>query len=236
LLKLQLIKTIAILLFYCVLLLPTIVQANERLEDGFHINLEGYEECSFGSFNQLGYKITPLAQLYFTILQKEEEWVNEPSLYIKGEKGYVHLWKKDGTNVLYRVEKQMSGALKGMWKIVDVKREKINRIPVPKTLLKEALIERLTEPIAKAIEIKYKPRLWSRGAERILNIEKDEVNFFLYVTVQVETFEGAHNPPYGEETITFRINGSEIQVVDFKHRDIPKEEWTKLELRSRFDF
>lgn len=71
----------------------------------------------------------------------EQEWVNEPRLYIKGEKGYVLLWKKDGTNVLYRVGKQTSGALKGMWKIVDVKREKINRIPVPnlKRLLTIAL-------------------------------------------------------------------------------------------------
>lgn len=234
--KLKFNVIMAIIFFFCVLLLPTIVQANEGKEEGFSINLEGYEEFSFGSFNQIGYKITPLAQLYFTILQMEQEWVNEPRLYIKGEKGYVHLWKNDGTNVLYTVEKQTSGALKDMWNIVDVKSEKIKRIPVPKTLLREALIERLTEPIAKAIETYYKPRLWSRGAEKIIKIEKDEVNFFLYVTVQVETFEGAHNPPYGEETITFRINGSEIEVADYTHRDIPKEEWTKLELRSWLGF
>jgi hypothetical protein len=58
-------------------------------------------------FNQQGYKITPLAQLYFTIIQLEEEWIDEPRLYIKGNKGYVHLWKADGTNVLYTVEKQL---------------------------------------------------------------------------------------------------------------------------------
>jgi hypothetical protein len=56
----------------------------------------------------------------------------------------------------------------------------------------------------------------------------------LNVTVQVQTFEGAHNPPYGEETITFQINGSQIKVVDYKHRDVPKEEWTKIELRNSY--
>lgn len=219
---------IAFVFFISILWLPAGVKASD---DGFTINLEGYEEYSFGSFNQLGYKITPLAQLYFTILQMEQEWLNEPRLYIKGEKGYVHLWKKDGTNVLYTVEKQTSGPLKDMWKITDVKRGKIKRIAVPKAILKEVLIERLIEPISNAIETYYKPKLWNRGAEKILKIEKDQVNFVYYVTVQVETFEGAHNPPYGEETITFQIRGSEIKVVDFTHRAIPKEEWTQLQLR-----
>lgn len=57
-------------------------------------------------------------------------------------------------------------------------------------------------------------------------IERDETNFNLNGTVQVQTFEGAHNPPYGEETITFQIQDNQIKVADYKHRDIPKEEWT----------
>jgi len=208
------------------------VQKGNNGSMNFDIDLTGYRLYGFGDFNQLGYKITPLAQLYFTIIQLEEEWIDEPRLYIKDNKGYVHLWKEDGTNVLYTVEKQTSSPLKDMWKIVDVKRKKINRIPVPKQLLKEALIERLVDPISKAIETYYKPKLWDRGFEKILKIERDETNFNLNVTVQVQTFEGAHNPPYGEETITFQIQGSQIKVVDYKHRDIPKEEWTKIELRN----
>lgn len=117
-----------------------------------------------------------------------------------------------------------------MWKIVDVKRKKINRIPVPKKLLKEALIERMVDPIYKAVESYYgEPKLWYRGDEKVLTIKNDEGDF--YVTVQVMTFEGAHGPPYGEETITFEIKGSHIKVINYKHRDIPKEEWTKLQLR-----
>ncbi|MEC1373954.1 DUF3888 domain-containing protein [Heyndrickxia oleronia] len=211
----------------------TVQKGNNDSKD-FDIDLTGYQLYAFGDFNQLGYKITPLAQLYFTIIQLEEEWIDEPRLYIKGNKGFIHLWKKDGTNVLYTVEKQTSGPLKDMWKIVDVKRKKINRIPVPKELLKEALIERLVDPISKAIETNYKPKLWYRGFEKILKIERDEENSNLNVTVQVQTFEGAHNPPYGEETITFQIRGSQIKVVDYKHRDIPKKEWTKLELRNSY--
>ena len=93
----------------------------------FDINLTGYELYSFGDFNQLGYKITPLTQLFLGIIQTEGEWIDEPRLYIKGNKGYFHLWKADGTNVLYTVEK--SG---DFWRIIDVKRKEINRIPVPK--------------------------------------------------------------------------------------------------------
>lgn len=211
--------------------LATVQKGNNDSKD-FDIDLTGYQLYGFGDFNQLGYKITPLAQLYFRIIQMEQEWIDEPLLYIKGNKGYVHLWKKDGTNVLYTVEKQTSGMLKGMWEVIDVKRKKIDRIPVPKTLLKDALIELLVDPIRKAIETYYKPKLWIRGFEKILKIEKDEHENDIYITVQVQTFEGAHNPPYGEETITFQITGSKIKVVDYKHRDIPKEEWSKLELRN----
>jgi hypothetical protein len=206
------------------LLLPFTAQA--QTNEYFDIDLTGYEGHVFGSFNQLGYEITPLAQLYFRIVEQEQEWIGEPRLYTKGNKGYLHLLKKDGTNVLYQVEKQTSGELKGMWEVVDVKRKKINRIPVPKPLLQEVLISRLLDPISTVVD-----RPWYRGNEKILKIEKDEHTMTYYVTVQVITFEGAHNPPYGEETITFRVKGSEVEVLDYKHRDIPKEELGKLKLR-----
>lgn len=74
----------------------------------------------------------------------------------------------------------------------------------------------------KAIEEYYQLKLWYRDDEKILKIKKDESNNVYYVTVQVQTFEGPHNPPYGEETITFQIKGSEIKVTDYKHRDIPR--------------
>lgn len=224
--------TVVIIISFLSFFLPDSAKAapqqNFSMVNGFDVNLTGYEQYSFGSFNQIGYRITPLANLYFRIIQEEHEWIDEPRLYIKGNKGYIHLWKKDGTNVLYKVEKQPDG----MWKVLNVQRKKINRIPVPKKLLKEALIERLVDPISKAIDTYYvKPKLWFRSDEKVLKIEKDKHNYILYVTVQVQTFEGAHNPPYGEDTITFKIKGDKIVVSDFKHRDIPKDEWSKLHLR-----
>ncbi|WP_164670069.1 DUF3888 domain-containing protein [Virgibacillus doumboii] len=213
------------------ILLSFTVQAeegNSNVNKEFNMDLTGYKQYSFGSFNQLGHEITPLAQLYFRIVQREQEWIEEPRLYIKGKKGYVHLWKKDGTNVLYQVEKQTND----MWEVINVNRKKIDRIPVSKKHLKKALIERLVEPISKAIHNYYgEYKLWSRSFEKVLKIDKDKHDNLLYVTVQVQTFEGAHNPPYGEETITFRLKGNEVEVVNFKHRDIPKEEWKRLELR-----
>ncbi|MCH1626731.1 DUF3888 domain-containing protein [Fredinandcohnia quinoae] len=208
-------------------------QANEQQDNSnyFKVDLTGYEVYSFGDFNQIGYKITPLSQLFLGIIQTEQEWIDEPRFYIKGNKGYFHLWKKDGTNVIYTIEKQTSGDLKDVWKIVDVRRKKINRIPVPKKLLKDALIERLVDPIFNAVDSYYgEPKLWFRGDEKVLKIKnyKGGIN----VTVQVMTFEGAHNPPYGEETITFQISsGGNVKVLKYKHRDIPENEWTKLQLR-----
>jgi len=227
------IATSTIIIGFLSFALPFTVLANtkkDKINKDFDINLTAYDVYGFGSFNQIGYEITPLAQLYFRIIQEEEEWIDEPRLYIKGNEGYVHLWKKDGTNVLYKIQKQTSGMLKGFWDVIEVKRKKIDRIPVPKNLLNEVLIERLAEPIREAVNTYYgESKLWNQ--EKVLKIEKDEQNYVFYVTVQVRTFEGAHSPPYGEETITFRIKRSEIDVIDYKHRDIPKEEWTKLKLR-----
>ncbi|WP_028401673.1 DUF3888 domain-containing protein [Ectobacillus panaciterrae] len=202
---------------------------NDSNLDYFDIDLTGYRLYSFGDFNQIGYKITPLAQLFFSIIQIEHEWIDEPNLYIKEDKGYLHIWKEDGTNILYTVKKG-----KEYWDIVEIKRKKINRIPVPKELLKEVLVNFLSENISKEINNYYKkPKLWYRGLEKVLKIEKDEKNYIFYATVQVRTFEGAHNPPYGEDTITFQIDGSNIKTINYKHRDIPKEEFNKIELRLR---
>ncbi|PFZ31555.1 hypothetical protein COL66_11905 [Bacillus wiedmannii] len=226
--KIKIIGIICLLSF----LLPcisaqAIVKYENEINEYFDIDLTGYELYSFGDFNQIGYKITPLTQLFLGIVQTEGEWIDEPRLYIKGNKGYFHLWKEDGTNVLYTVEQKS-----GFWKIIDVNRKRINRIPVPKKFLKEVVMNLLIEPISKEVEKYYKePKLWDRGSEKIVEITKDEANDILYVTVQIQTFEGAHNPPYGEDTITFRIKGNEIKPIQYKHRNIPEEDLKKLKLR-----
>lgn len=39
------------------------------------------------------------------------------------------------------------------------------------------------------------------------------------VVVQVETFYGPHNPPYGIETITFHFQYDEVKLINFQHTD-----------------
>ncbi|WP_407656594.1 DUF3888 domain-containing protein [Lentibacillus cibarius] len=225
-------KHIVVFMSLLTVFMPYTVHAEEQTPstaEEFDIDLTGYQQYPFSSFYQLGNEITPLAQIYFGIIQKEQTWMENPRMYIKGNKGYVHLWKEDGTNVLYHIQKRENG----MWEIMKVNRKKIDRIPVPKKLLKEALIERLIKPISQAIDDYYgESKLWYRGLEKVLEIKKDEQNHRFTVTVQVQTFEGPHNPPYGEETITFSLKGDEAKVVNFDHRDIPKKEWAKkLQLR-----
>jgi hypothetical protein len=59
--------------------------------------------------------------------------------------------------------------------------------------------------------------------DKIIDIRRVEINYrnFIEVTVQVETFEGAHNPPYGKDTITFRTKeySTALKMIGFKHED-----------------
>lgn len=100
-------------MFILFFMLPTTVKANEplikNLNEEFDVDLTGFTYDSLATLNQLGNKITPLMQLYLWVIQLEQEWIDEPRFYSKGNIGYVHLWKKDGTNVLYQVRKQPTG-------------------------------------------------------------------------------------------------------------------------------
>ncbi|NRD79003.1 DUF3888 domain-containing protein [Bacillus sp. BRMEA1] len=88
--------------------------------------------------------------------------------------------------------------------------------------LRDDLILTLLFPlISKEIEKHYgKPKQYSN--QQILQIKKlREGSFDFDVTVQVTTFEGAHNPPRDLVTITFSNYRSKIpgwQAIDFKSR------------------
>lgn len=43
------------------------------------------------------------------------------------------------------------------------------------------------------------------------------------IKVEISTFMGPHNPPYGKDTITFLLEGSNIRVEEFIHKDIKVE-------------
>lgn len=52
--------------------------------------------------------------------------------------------------------------------------------------------------------------------EKILSITREHEGGF-NVEVQVTTFEHAHDPPYGKETMTFNISPLEVKTISFQH-------------------
>lgn len=100
-------------------------------------------------------------------------------------------------------------------------------LETPQDMLEKALIHQLTGPIGSVIGSD-----WFRGNEKILEIKNDERHSnILYVTVQVVSFQGPHNPPYVEEIITFKIEGNKIKPIDYFNRVIPENEWHKFQLQ-----
>ncbi|MDE5943949.1 MAG: DUF3888 domain-containing protein [Clostridia bacterium] len=46
-------------------------------------------------------------------------------------------------------------------------------------------------------------------------------NEFAYrVTIEVPTFNGPHNPPYGIETLTFAISPNSITLENYEHKNV----------------
>ncbi|WP_242308350.1 DUF3888 domain-containing protein [Bacillus cereus group sp. BfR-BA-01524] len=50
---------------------------------------------------------------------------------------------------------------------------------------------------------------------RIIDIIRDEFNDTYKITVQIVTFESAHNSPYGFDTITLEI--PDFKVIKYEH-------------------
>jgi hypothetical protein len=98
---------------------------------------------------------------------------------------------------------------------------------LPQDLLEESLISLLRGPITSVVGTN-----WFRGDEKILEVENDhEHKGIFYITVQVVTFQGPHNPPYMEEIITFRIAANKIKPIDYYNRVIPESEWGKFNIQ-----
>lgn len=45
--------------------------------------------------------------------------------------------------------------------------------------------------------------------------------FGFVVKVQVDTFEGPHEPPYGRETLTLEVGPGGVFVTKLEHKDLP---------------
>lgn len=86
--------------------------------------------------------------------------------------------------------------------------------------ISEKLILRLLhQPTVSAVDTYYGERrqYWQ---QELLSVQKIPQSPYYEVIIQVETFCGAHNPPYGIEAIAFHVGISGgVQLVSFDHQD-----------------
>ncbi|HLQ98024.1 MAG TPA: DUF3888 domain-containing protein [Candidatus Dormibacteraeota bacterium] len=92
-------------------------------------------------------------------------------------------------------------------------------------LLSDTLVTLLNPHIAEAVEHYYGyNKSYGLYDIEILSISREEEEGFRFrVKVQVNTFEAAHNPPYGKETIIFEVAIDKVEVIEFIHEGNEKE-------------
>lgn len=108
----------------------------------------------------------------------------------------------------------------------NVNAEKTNQ---EEQLLRDTLIT-LLNPTIKAEIIHYYgyPKQYGLYDAKILDIKREEEGGFSFsVKIQVTTFEAAHNPPYGIETMTISITPSGTNVLSYTHRGDKEEQKIK---------
>ncbi len=81
----------------------------------------------------------------------------------------------------------------------------------------------MTPTVFAAIEDYYgEPRLYWPDSDRIVSVKRLPDTAIYEIVIEVETFYGPHNPPYGIETMTFHVNQiGETKLVAFRHQDKP---------------
>lgn len=86
-------------------------------------------------------------------------------------------------------------------------------------LIYDTLLTTLYPSIEKEI-INYYGYLKQYGLydAKILSINRYEGQFGFIVKVQVTTFEHAHDPPRGKETMTFKIDPFDVKTISFQHK------------------
>ncbi len=82
----------------------------------------------------------------------------------------------------------------------------------------QVILRLLYQPTAAAVEEYYgEHRQYWR--QEVLNVQKVPESPYYEVVIRVETFHGAHNPPYGLETMTFYIGPLDnVRLVKFDHQ------------------
>jgi AAA+ ATPase superfamily predicted ATPase len=108
-------------------------------------------------------------------------------------------------------------------------KEVTNETEIDYKLIYDALLTTLDLYITEEIINYYGyPKQYGLSDAKILSVIREiEGGFSFKVKVQVTTFEHAHNPPYGIETITFDISPFGVKVIEFKHEGDEEEKKIK---------
>ena len=83
----------------------------------------------------------------------------------------------------------------------------------------QVILDLLYQPTAAAVAEYYgePTQFWH---PKILSIQKVADSRNYEVVIQVETFQGPHNPPYGMETMTFYVGPiGQPRLAHYDHRD-----------------
>ncbi len=79
----------------------------------------------------------------------------------------------------------------------------------------------LYDNIDSAIQTYYgQPTQFALYDAKILIIERIDNSFGFDVLIEVPTFHGAHNPPYGLERMKFTIKPGDVELKEYTHIDV----------------
>lgn len=92
------------------------------------------------------------------------------------------------------------------------------QIKQPSNLYEEFILTSLSSNILEAIK-KHHGDYKQYWQDKIICLKRQGDTRLFDITVEIETFEGAHNPPYGLETITFRQDIDGLHIFDYQHKD-----------------
>ncbi|WP_380630393.1 DUF3888 domain-containing protein [Saccharococcus thermophilus] len=97
---------------------------------------------------------------------------------------------------------------------------KVNQAAATAEQLEDLSIYFLTPYITKSVLNYYGKKSgtqwWKAKIINVKNLEQ-ESNYHFLITVQVETFQGAHNPPYATDIMTFHIKNDRITLIRYQH-------------------
>jgi hypothetical protein len=98
---------------------------------------------------------------------------------------------------------------------------KVQAASAPPTPIKDQVIVSLLNPyIDRQVKKTYGPRppLYSVAEAKILSLtQNSNQNVDFEVKIQIQTFRGPHNPPYGCDTFTFRVQPYSVELLHFEH-------------------